>query len=113
MNKIDWDGLIDISKEDTKSSCKGVIFKAKLNTYYSKGKYVYQESMQILKRKSCPGCVECGWIHEELSETIDEYNLIEDFEDGALYTLHITDVTKDLKTGVCDDYNLVFRKYET
>jgi len=110
-NNCEWGvhtSELDPKKQEGK--CKGLIFRGKLNTFFSIDKYVYQESMVLLKKKSCPGCQECQFLLDDLPEMLDRGNLINDFEDGALYKLEMSNVITDWETGHADDWGLLFNK---
>jgi hypothetical protein len=51
---------------------KGKFFRASVNGFMSAdGTYTYQERMKPLKRMSCSGCADCGWIEDNLKEFIN------------------------------------------
>ena len=96
---------------ENKSDCKGLIFRGKVNKYInSKGEYVVTKRMSPLKRNSCSGCKECGWLMDELFEFIsNDYDPFQkEVEHNKLYRLIVTNITEDWETGYVDDYDLMF-----
>jgi len=95
-----------------KNDCKGLIFRGECNSYISKGKYVYRESMALLKRQSCEGCEKCGWILDDLTENVANgfLPIINNIENRCLYKLEIINKTKDWETGYVDGYDFEFQK---
>lgn len=94
--------------------CKGLIFRGKKTSYLHNDKYVRQESMSLLKRKSCKGCEKCGWMLEHLNEflgnSIDP--IISEIEDGNLYKLRTINEGRDWETGYIDEYDFEFMAFE-
>jgi len=101
--------------KDPTKQCKGLIFRGKRNAFISgRGDYVYTERMALLKRKSCKGCERCGYMMEELEEFLsNDYLPIipTHLENGQLYKLTVTNISKDWETGIVDDWDLEFIKY--
>ncbi len=105
------DILLDMIEEVEESDCKGLIYRCRINAYIdSRGTYVYQEKMIPMKKLSCKGCKECGWLKDGLNEFVIDniYPIIEDPIDGELYTLGITNESRDLKTGIINDWDMEF-----
>jgi len=78
--------------EDDSFECKGAVYRAHVNAFInSKGQYVYQERMVPMKRMSCSGCADCGFIEELLEESMgmEDFPIIKDIVDNALYSLEI------------------------
>jgi len=95
--------------------CKGKFFRASVNGFMSAdGTYTYQERMKPLKRMSCSGCADCDWIEDDLKEFICN-EMFPDVKDGienaAIYTLEVTDISRDWESGIVDGYELQFVKY--
>lgn len=93
--------------------CTGLFYRCKVNSFInSKGAYVYQERMVPLKRMSCPGCVHCGDLLDELNEVaFDKYMngpVIEKIKDSGLYKLQITNISTDWESGIVDDWDIEF-----
>ena len=106
------DNLIEDKSEKV---CKGKFFRASVNGFMSAdGTYTYQERMKPLKRMSCSGCADCDWIEDDLKEFINNemFPAVEGgIENGAIYTLAVTEISRDWESGVVDDYELQFVKY--
>jgi len=98
-----------IINENKGNECKGLIFRASVNSFIEKkGNYVYQERMILLKRKSCSGCEDCDWIKENFEEMVadEHFPIIQNIRHGCLYTLIVTYENDD------DDYELEFIPYK-
>lgn len=99
------------------AECKGMVFRYRENFYWSGTRYVWQESMNLLKRKSCPGCEKCWGLREDLHElSTGNYSrppiLPSNPKDQGLYTLIYTNVSTDYETGWVDDYDIEFVEYQ-
>jgi hypothetical protein len=95
--------------EIKKENCKGKFYKLFRNSFVSsRGDIVFKDSFALQKRKSCTGCTRCDW----LDEIIREYpNIIcKDFEDGAIYQIVLSNVSRDYETGHVDDFDVELRK---
>ena len=102
-------------EEPEKTKCLGLFYRGRINSYANaRGDYVYKESMTLLKRKSCPGCNNCYFLHDNLREIAsEEYRpIIRNIEDGALYSLQAVNPSRDWETGIIDDWDLEFVKME-
>jgi hypothetical protein len=109
------ENVFDISLEpkNAKDSCKGKIYRGRVNAFLNaKKEYVYQERMVPLIRQSCPGCEACGWLEDELKESIGNNALpiMSDIEHEATYRLEIVNQSRDHETGMIDDYDMEFIK---
>jgi hypothetical protein len=71
-----------------------------------------------MKRMSCAGCSHCGALLEDLQERLSLYGddkfvyapVVQDAENGALYTLAVANESRDWETGIVDDWDLEFVK---
>lgn len=92
------------------SDCIGQKFRCNINTYVHNDTYSHSIQMRRLKRKSCLGCEECGWVMDELAEHIscDGLPIIQHPNHGAIYSLRIVNISRDWETGYIDDYDLEF-----
>jgi len=72
------------------------------------------KELRLLKRKSCEGCYECGWLLEGIGEDISGMVAygdiaviqgIENIENGKLYTLNFIEDGRDLESGYVDDWH--------
>lgn len=52
-------------------NCKGLVFRAHVNQYLQNGRIVQHKELRLLKRRSCPGCKDCEWLLEQLSESLN------------------------------------------
>ena len=102
------------AKSSEKETCKGRIYRGRVNAYVSNDTYVYQEKMVFLKRLSCKGCDSCGFLIDDLQERSFEPKrygpIIKNIEDGELYELKVVNIQKDWETGYADDWDLEFVK---
>lgn len=107
---------IKFNDEIDPQQCNSLIFKAKVNVFLnSKNEFVYQQRMIPMKKLSCKGCNQCGFLLEELDERISnkDFSMIpENIEHGALYRLETTHISRDWETGIIDDWDLEFIKIE-
>lgn len=110
MNKL----LLEYEHEDV---CSGLIFRCRINRFINKrGEYVETIRMIPLKRKSCSGCDQCGWLMEFLSEDISHEigsPIAGNIEDNALYQYTVTYSSRDWESGIVDDFECGFVKIDT
>ena len=80
---------IDMLIQDGNNKCKGVIWKCYESTFSSGFDTIgNRKYLKILKRKSCPGCKECGWIYDDFSDFVSNGDIsISNCENGKLYEL--------------------------
>ena len=100
-------------QKTTPKKCNGMVFRGRLNAFVnSKWEYVYQERMLPLKRKSCPGCEQCGYLDEYLHEftSMGTLPIIENIEHGAIYSLQVVNQSREWETGIVDDWDIEFIK---
>lgn len=74
----------------TTTTCKGLVYRAKVSQYISGDTIGERTYLKILKRKSCPGCEACGHMEEMFQEDIEQYGSAVDMshvEDGVAYRL--------------------------
>lgn len=87
--------------------CKGLVFRGYRSQFAYKGHIGERQGLKLLKRKSCHGCPKCGPILDSAAElTADLSILFDEIQDGALYTLTYTNVSRDWESGVVDDYDI-------
>ena len=110
-----------------KPVCKGLFFRGYKNTFWSDGRYETKQGFRLLKRKSCKGWEECDsydgedsktmrcdhWLLDDMRDMIDIDGVImPEVEDGALYTLRMTNVETDWESGIVDGWDYEFYKVE-
>ena len=105
--------LSDFSAQ-TKQKCNGLIFRARENIYISsRGEFIRQEKMIPMKRLSCGGCDQCEYMPDLLYEELANGGMPiikGDFDNEALYTLDVINISRDWETGIVDDWTLAFIK---
>ena len=92
--------------------CKGIIFRASVSAYYN-GTIGQRIQLRPLKRKSCPGCEKCGWLHETLTD-FDILNELPDLSDvahGKMYKVITTNHVYDWESGYVDGFDLQLVEY--
>ncbi len=97
--------------------CVGLVYRGRINNFYHKGTLVHQTKMVKLKRQSCRGCEQCSFLEEDLNEFLSSSTnkpaiLPEEVIDGKLYTLQVTNISRDYESGFVDDYDLEFVRKE-
>lgn len=81
-NKLLEDFVIVV--DETKPSCKGRIYRLRINDYLGKrGELIYKETFVPVKKMSCQGCESCGWIDEFIREEMLCCNGIKIVDDGV------------------------------
>lgn len=101
-------------KPDNVVECKGLKFSCHFNRWMGSDRS-YNESVKMypLKKKSCPGCVECDWLREFLVEDLCDGSCLHDIdvEHGEIYEYVVTDKGfRDYETGYYEDMQCGFRK---
>lgn len=94
-------------------SCKGLVFRCEINEYFSGERIVQKTTYRLLKRKSCPGCDQCGFMRDDLNEMISgQYGMIwpDNPKHGALYSPRVTNVARDWETGYVDDWDIILEE---
>lgn len=99
-----------ILEKNPKPHCKGIIFRADCQNYIGKkGEIVFKTVLKQLKKKSCPGCEQCGWLESDIREFISfdtPFLGIENIEPNKFYTFQVTNISKDWESGIVDDWDL-------
>ncbi len=96
-------------------TCKGLFFRGYSSIFYNhkEDKVERREGFRLLKNKSCKGCPDMcfHFMLEEMHDMIDCKGLIfPEIVDNGLYTLRITNITKDWESGQTDGYDFEFYK---
>lgn len=103
------------TKKLKKEVCGGLFYRGRVNHYInSNGAYIADVRMIPLRRKSCKGCERCGFLQDDLKESIscETFPIMDNIIDGAIYELRVTNESTDWETGHVDDYDLEFFKIE-
>ena len=100
---------------DEQPECKGLVFRGHRSEYFNPkaGKVEKKQNISLLKRKSCKGCDKCSPILDQLNDMVDTEGLVwpeEDIEDFALYSIRVTNISKDFMSGIVDDYDFEIYK---
>lgn len=75
-----------------KEPCKGRFYKGVINTFInSKGHIIEKKSLIPLKKLSCKGCEECGYLNEYLQEDIscNTFPPLDRIEHGKIYKIYV------------------------
>lgn len=99
----------DAQKAAKPDKCNGRIYRAAVNTFLnSRGDIVYKELFRFMKRMSCKGCEQCGYLSDDLHEELacQTFKTPADVEHGALYRLATTNIGYDYETGICDSWDI-------
>lgn len=100
----------------TDKPCQGMIFRAHVSTHETKRGFAKTFRLDHMKRLSCPGCEQCGWQSELISEAVGSCGCgiiigIESVEDKELYSLRITNISKDWENGIVDNCDIELVPY--
>lgn len=97
----------DIEEKSDEIQCKGLVFRGYRNSYYKDGKFELKQGIKLLKRKSCPGCEQCGYLLDDLKEFAGTDSLIiPDIKDFKEYSVRVTNIHTDWESGMVDDWDL-------
>ena len=95
--------------ENKQSDCGGLFYRADVSQYSTDKGFSLKINLNKLKRKSCEGCGECGFIEDDLQERLCNEVLpinMETVEHGKIYRLITTNWSIDWETGIVDDWDL-------
>lgn len=110
--------IFDKIEERNNTSCKGLVYRGVINDYIdAKGNIVFKTILRPLKRKSCAGCKECGWIEETINEDFacecsNGIIGVDKIEDKKLYTIKCVNISRDFETGHIDSWDWTLVPYE-
>ena len=80
--------ILETSKKEI--TCKGLFWRAEVSSYADNNyKIGVRKILKLLKRKSCKGCIYCGWVSEFLHEDVFDNpteDYLENIKHGKLYT---------------------------
>ena len=98
---------------EEKEPCPGVYFRYTENNYVTNGgtKFVIQKQISLLKKMSCTGCDECGWMLDDAVMGMQEVGEAHfEFDDklrhGDIVTLEFVVDGRDWEMGYVDDSHL-------
>ena len=99
--------------------CKGIVCRASVSTGVFRQKSnrigIFEKTqLNVLRRKSCPGCKKCMGLWDQLSEINSDWPVegLNNAEDGELYQLLIKVTSKDFETGYPDEWNFYITKID-
>ena len=90
--------------------CKGLIFRGYSYMFYSHKahKIEWQQGIRLLKKKSCKGCEQCGWIFDTIDDLLSSDGVIfpiDGIVDKELYTITVVNERRDWESGVIDSWD--------
>ena len=104
--KFNMSDIVEIEMPEVER-CKGLIYRGYHSKYIdNKGLHVRQ-GFKLLKRKSCTGCIKCGFLIDSMMEVPDSI-IYPEIENGKLYSCCVTNESRDWETGYIDDYDIEF-----
>lgn len=56
------------------STCKGLIFKLRKSSFWTKDRLVFKQEFYLMKSLSCNNCPKCDYIKEQLKIDINEHS---------------------------------------
>lgn len=102
-------------KENKTNLCDGLLYRCRINNFINNsGVYIEKVSFVPLKRMSCKGCEQCGFLIDDLKEFLANETppIYDNLENGAIYELVVCNVSTDWESGYVDDWELCFKKVE-
>jgi hypothetical protein len=100
------------------NNCVGVVVRANVQTFVSDNNRAltikHNTRLNILQKKSCPGCRYCGSVLDSLCEISGDWPVdgIGEVEHGKLYELISVPCGYDYETGMADDHYLCLRPFD-
>lgn len=96
---------------ETLTSCKGLFFKGHINAFFvardNLTKIERRESLVLMKRRSCPGCAKCNSFLHQMQDTIYNKTLVlPEIEEDRIYSMKWNVTSRDIETGVADDWEI-------
>lgn len=94
--------------ESDAQHCKGLIFQADVSCCPTRKGIGFFVRLNLLKRKSCPGCIRCAALYDAIGDVDNDWMPIgiESVEHGKLYRLEICNASRDWETGIIDDWDI-------
>jgi len=98
-----------LAEPSPEPKCKGVVYKADVQHCKTQRGVLFSVRLNKMKRLSCPGCEQCGFLEDDLGE-IDPKHWpiigIATVEPGKLYTIDVVNIGRDLESGYVDAWDL-------
>ena len=104
--------MLDL-KTEKEEKCKGLVFKASENNYFSDGRIVFKIEFRLQKRLSCGVCNQCILMLDDIAERMSDgygLKLPKSINPGKLYQPFVTNISTDWETGHVDDWDLELRE---
>lgn len=95
-----------LPKLDISETCKGIKFRGYASTFWSGYKLESRCGVRFLKKDSCAGCSKCAHFDEFMEETPENIIGLNEVEHGKLYTLRVTNISRDWESGIVDEWDL-------
>ena len=103
---------VDETKAD-KQPCPGLYFRYTENNYVTNNgtKFVVQKQISLLKKISCTGCDECGWVLDDARDGMYDrgdahFEFDNSLRHGDIVTLEFVVDSRDWEMGYVDDSHL-------
>lgn len=95
--------------EEKEPPCQGVFFRYTENNYSTNSgtKFVIQKQISLLRKMSCPGCSECGWVFDDACEGMADrgdahFEFADGLKHGDIVELEFVVDGYDWETGYVD-----------
>ena len=90
--------------------CKGLVFRGFHSVFYDSltMRIERREGIRLLKKRSCPGCKQCGFLLDAMDDMISTNTLLfpeEGIEHGKLYTIIVVNESRDWESGQIDEWD--------
>jgi len=96
---INFDLGLDPDHNKDEKPCKGLIFRGYSSFYtHNDNRIESREGVKLLKKKSCSGCERCGWMWEDITESIACDGAVifpQNIENGELYSVRVVNEYKN------------------
>jgi hypothetical protein len=111
--QFDWSAVKE-EADPPEVECKGLYFRGYYNFYEFGGDIHLKQGLKFLKRKSCSGCVKCGWYWDTISEQMSCGGVIlpDQINNGSLYTMSCVVTSTDWESGHADDWEYRYEEVE-
>ena len=115
MNNTGEKVMLDLKlTSDDKESCNGIIYKADVQHCSTARGVLFSIRLNKMKRLSCPGCKQCGFIEDDLGMVSLIWPIIgiEKAEHNKLYALVPCNESRDYESGYIDSWDLKLVGYD-